>query len=151
MEKFKWSLLNPLQLGKYAEYYAKMEFTLHGFDVFTAEVDNKGVDFIVKINHQYFEVQVKSSRNNNYIFFQKDKFILKQNLLATILLFQDFHEPDILVIPSLDWQSSNTLLVSRDYEGKKSKPEWGFSITNRNRDLLLKYQFDNVIECIKLF
>ncbi len=33
MEKYDWSRLNALQLGKYAEYYSKMEFTLFGFDV----------------------------------------------------------------------------------------------------------------------
>ena len=150
MENVKWSLLNSLQLGRYSEYFAKMEFTLNGFDVFTSEVDNKGVDFIVKLNNQYFEVQVKSARDNNYIFFPKDKFELKQNLLATIILFQDFHNPEIFLIPSLEWQSPNTLLVSRDYEGKKSKPEWGFSRTIKNRDLLLNYQFNRVIEQIKL-
>src|ERR1035437_10266764 len=89
MDKYTWSLLNHLQIGRYAEYYAKMEFTLHGFYVFTAEVDDKGIDFIAKINDQYFDVQVKSARNNNYIFFLKDKFVLRSNLLATIVLFQD--------------------------------------------------------------
>ena len=56
MEKYIWSSLNALQIGKYAEYYAKMEFTLYGFDVFTSEVDDKGIDFVAKINNQYFDV-----------------------------------------------------------------------------------------------
>ncbi len=47
MEKYIWSSLNALQIGKYAEYYAKMEFTLYGFDVFTSEVDDKGIDFFL--------------------------------------------------------------------------------------------------------
>lgn len=148
MEKYLWSSLNALQIGKYAEYYAKMEFTLYGFDVFTSEVDDKGIDFVAKINNQYFDVQVKSSRNNNYIFFHKDKFILRSNLLAAIVLFQDLKEPEILLVPSLDWKEPNSLLVSRDYEGKKSKPEWGFSITKNNRELLTRYQFGKVVKGI---
>ena len=32
MPKTNWSELSPLQLGRYAEYYAKMEFTSYGFD-----------------------------------------------------------------------------------------------------------------------
>jgi hypothetical protein len=123
-----------------------MEFTLHGFDVYTSEVDDNGIDFIVKMNNQYFDIQVKSARNNNYIFFMKDKFVLRRNLFAAIVLFEELHEPQILLIPSLDWQKPNSLLVSRDYEGKKSKPEWGFIITKRNRELLLHYQFDKVVE-----
>jgi len=35
-------------VGRYAEYYVKMEFTLHGFDVYSAaEVDDKGIDFVI--------------------------------------------------------------------------------------------------------
>lgn len=35
-DKHKWSRLNRLQLGKYAEYVVKMECILCGCDVFTA-------------------------------------------------------------------------------------------------------------------
>ena len=44
----KWFELTPLQLGRYAEYYSKMEFASYGFEVYTSEVDDHGVDFIVK-------------------------------------------------------------------------------------------------------
>jgi len=39
MKKFDWGQLKSLQLGRYAEYFAKMEFTLLGFDVYEPEVD----------------------------------------------------------------------------------------------------------------
>lgn len=48
MPNTNWNLLTPLQLGAYAEYYAKMEFASHGFDVYTSEVDDHGVDFVAK-------------------------------------------------------------------------------------------------------
>jgi len=146
--RYKWTRLNHLQLGRYAEYFAKMEFTLHGFDVFTAEVDDKGIDFVIRLDNQYFDIQVKSVRGNNYIFFTKEKFVLRKNLLATILLFEDSKEPLIYLIPSLEWQNPNGLLVNRDYLNKKSKPEWGISITQKNRNLLELYQFDKVIDKI---
>lgn len=38
-----WSELSSLQLGKYAEYLAKMEFMKHGFDVYSSEVDDKEI------------------------------------------------------------------------------------------------------------
>ena len=37
-----------MQLGKYAEYYSKMEFTSCGYDVNTSEIDGHGVDFVAK-------------------------------------------------------------------------------------------------------
>jgi hypothetical protein len=44
--------LNHMHLGRNAEYFVKMEFTRHGFDVYTAEVDDKGIDFIVRKDHR---------------------------------------------------------------------------------------------------
>ena len=48
MPNTSWSKLNHLQLGRYAEYYAKMEFASYGFEVYASEVDHHGVDFITK-------------------------------------------------------------------------------------------------------
>ena len=38
MPNLNWSKLTGLQLGRYAEYYAKMEFASYGFEVYTSEV-----------------------------------------------------------------------------------------------------------------
>ena len=63
MPNLNWSKLNHMQLGRYAEYYAKMEFTSYGYDVYTSEVDDHGVDFIAKNPTGHFwEVQVKAVR-----------------------------------------------------------------------------------------
>lgn len=61
MKKHSWSHLNKQQVGTYAEYFVKMEFALHGFQVFKPEVDDRGVDFIVRRDAgPWYEVQVKS-------------------------------------------------------------------------------------------
>lgn len=149
MEKYNWTLLNHLQLGKYAEYYAKMEFTLYGFCVYTSEVDDRGIDFIIKKDNQYFDIQVKSVRNNNYIFLQKEKFKIRENLIAAVILFNQLSPPELYLIPSIEWENPNGLLISRDYIDKKSKPEWGLSITKKNKILLEKYSFSKIIEQLK--
>ena len=46
MPSMKWSERTGLEIGRYAEYYAKMEFTSYGFEVFTSELADHGVDFI---------------------------------------------------------------------------------------------------------
>ncbi len=48
MPNMKWSELSSVQLGQYGEYYAKMEFTSYGYDVYTSEVDDHGVDFVAR-------------------------------------------------------------------------------------------------------
>jgi len=48
MRKYNWNRLSHLQISRYAEYFVKMEFTLFGFEVYTAEVDDRGVDFVIR-------------------------------------------------------------------------------------------------------
>lgn len=147
MNKYNWDRLNPLQLGRYAEYFAKMEFTLFGFDVYGAEVDNQGIDFVIrKGNDRYYDVQVKSCRRFNYIFFPKEKFSPRDNLLAIVVLFLDGEPPQLYLIPSTRWLTSDALFVSHDYPGKKSKPEWGLNLSRRNLPLLANFTFDQQIE-----
>jgi hypothetical protein len=51
------------ELGKYAECLAKMECVLCGCDVFTSEVDDHGIDFVIRTRQgNHYDVQVKSFR-----------------------------------------------------------------------------------------
>ena len=144
---FEWSKLNKLQVGKYAEYFVKMEFTKQGFDVYSSEVDDRGIDFVVrKEPASYYDIQVKSVRGLGYIFFPKNKFILRKNLLAAIVIFADNEAPNIYLIPSESWQTPDALLKSYDYKGKKSSPEWGLNLCKKNLALLSKFAFNNIIE-----
>ena len=157
MEKYDWGRLNRMQLGRYAEYLVKMEFTLYGFDVYTAEVDDKGIDFVVRkerrtgeaeVDYRYYNVQVKAVRGMNYVFFRKDKFVLRDNLLAAVGLFRDGELPSLYLIPATAWHLPNALFVGRDYEGLKSKPEWDINLSQRNLDLLKLYDFDRTVRQI---
>lgn len=48
MPDTNWSKLNKLQLGRYAEYYAKMEFASYGFEVYTSEKTGKNESIDLK-------------------------------------------------------------------------------------------------------
>ena len=86
-----WSRLSHLQLGRYAEYYAKMEFASYGYDVYTSEVDDHGVDFVARnpVDDRYYEIQVKAVRNLDYVYIRKDKMVLSPQRLGCLLLFED--------------------------------------------------------------
>jgi hypothetical protein len=148
-EKFDWEKLNHLQLGRYAEYFAKMEFTLLGFDVYEPEVDDKGIDFIIrKDENKFYEIQVKSIFKGNYTFMSKDKFILRTNLYLVLVLFNEGKSPELYLIPSNAWLQKDELLVNFDYIGKKSKPEWGINLSKKNLPKLSKYEFDKVAKTL---
>ena len=76
MPNTNWSELSHLQLGRYAEYYAKMEFASYGYDVYTSEVDDHGVDFVARNPNdgEYYEIQVKAVRNLDYFISEKIKW-----------------------------------------------------------------------------
>jgi hypothetical protein len=52
------------------------------------------------------------------------------------------------MIPSFVWKEKNALFVSRDYEGLKSKPEWGLNISKKNMALLETFRFEQVTESL---
>ncbi len=146
----KWSILTKLQLGRYAEYLVKIELTLHGLDVYTAEVDDKGIDFVVRKDGQnYFDIQVKSSRNLTYVFLQKSKFLPRENLFVALVLFTDGEMPALYLISSTAWRTPNAIFIDRDYEGLKSKPEYGINLSRRNLPLLATYSLENIVENMK--
>jgi hypothetical protein len=147
LEKYNWSRLNHLQLGKYAEYFVKMELTLYGFEVYTSEVDDRGIDFVARSPRgKLYEVQVKSVRGLNYIFFPKDKFRLHSNLIAAVVIFHSYKQPEHYLIRSTKWEEPDALLRSHDYIGKKSPPEWGLNISQKNLPLLERFRFDRIVK-----
>ncbi len=151
MPSTNWSKLNHLQLGRYAEYYAKMEFASYGLEVYTSEVDDHGVDFIVKLpkENTFYEVQVKSVRDYGYVFVAKSKMPeLTDNRLVCYMHFVDGKLPDVFVIPATAWLNPNAVLADRKYDkpGQKSAPEWGINISKKNYDLLTEYKAENWLQ-----
>jgi hypothetical protein len=147
MKRYSWGQLNPRQLGRFAEYFVKMEFAMQGFDIYTPEVDDKGIDFIVKKeSDRYWEVQVKSVHRSNYIFFPKSKFKPERNnLFAAVVVFTSSEPPSLYLLSAALWRTPNSLLVDRKYVGKKSAPEWGLQLSKKNESLLSEYAFDKVV------
>lgn len=149
MANTKWSILNRIQLEEYAEYYAKMEFASYGLDVYASEVDDHGVDFIVKDKKKVFnEIQVKSLRDKGYTFMQQEKFDLSsKNLYLVLLIFEEDKLPNIYLVPTSAWNNQNNMFVIRNYDqGQKSKPEYGVNITNSNKQILENYRFDIMVK-----
>jgi len=147
MPNLNWSKLSSLQLGRYAEYYAKMEFSSYGLEVYTSEVDDHGIDFIVKTKlGNYLEIQVKSARHTNYVFMQKNKWnIESKNTYLVLLIFADSKLPDVYLIPATAWKMPNALLCNKDYVGLKSKPEYGINLSKKNEFLLQSFRMEATI------
>jgi len=146
MQRYQWSRLNGQQVGAYTEYFVKMELTMFGFQVYSTEVDDRGIDFVARHERgPFLQIQVKSLRSMGYVFMQKSKFEPAEHLhLALGLLFEN-QSPQLYLIPSLVWQSPDGVFVERNYEGMKSSPEWGLNISQRNMPALAPYAFETSV------
>ena len=142
MPKMNWFDLSAMQLGKYAEYYAKMEFASYGFDVYTSEVDDHGVDFVAKAPKEkvFYEVQVKSVRDYKYTYISKGKMpeLSDDRLVCYIHFIENNQLPDVFVIPASAWKTPNAVLVEYGKEDD-GKGEWGINISRKNYAILNEY------------
>lgn len=136
-----------MHLGRYAEYLVKMECARAGLDVYSSEVDDRGIDFVIRRDvDRYYDIQVKSVRRLSYVFLRKSTFAIRPRLYCALVLLADGLAPDLYLIPATAWATPNALFISRDYgEGKKSPPEWGISLSAKNLPLLEPYRFESVI------
>ena len=144
-----WADLNHLQTGRYGEYFAKMSFVRAGFDVFSSEVDDKGIDFVLRIDGdppRYYDVQVKTVRSRNtYVFMRKEKFRLAPNLLLALVILEADSEPEMYLIPASAWRVARPPFADRDYDGLKSAPEYGLTVSPSAMAVLEPFQFAGTI------
>lgn len=149
MPRHQWKSLNKQQVGAYAEYFVKMELTMHGFQVYSTEVDDRGIDFVARRDAgPFIEVQVKSLRGMGYVYMQKSKFPLRQGTFLALALFADGSEPELFLIPSTIWLTPTGTFVDRNYEGEgmTSKPEWGVNVSKKNMPELAPYTFERILD-----
>jgi hypothetical protein len=140
----EWSKLNHLQSGRYAEYFVKIQFVLLGYEVYSSEVDDRGIAFVLRRDPGlYWDVQVKSIRKTGYVFVTKDKFSIRPNLLMALVVFNDAQEPDLYLIPAMAWLHPNGVPVDRD---SYSKPEYGINLSLRGIAPLAQYRLGAIAD-----
>ena len=151
MPRSNWSALKKQQVGAYFEYFVKMEFTRYGFEVYTPEVDDRGIDFVARREGGAFvEVQVKALRDYGYAFLRKAHFTPRHGLYVAVGLLIDEHEPGAYLVPSTVWCEPNHVFVDREYDkpGQKSKPEWGLNVSRKNMGTIEPYAFSLMLETV---
>ncbi len=147
MQRYRWSRLNKQQVGAYAEYFVKMELAMHEFQVYSPEVDDRGIDLVTRFySNPLIAIQVKSVRDFGYVFMAKSKFTLSDELYLALVLLFEMEPPELFLIPSRTWEKPNACFVSRDYgDDKTSPPEWGVNLSKKNIHLLQPFAFEKTI------
>lgn len=82
--------------------------TFAGFDIYTTDVDDKGIDFIIRTdNEKHIDVQVKTIRQKTgYVFVSKEKWKneLRENLYLALIILKNNEMPSVYFIPSKVWE-----------------------------------------------
>ena len=151
MYNLNWSRkeLTPQKLGTFCEYYAKMTLASYGLSLYTAVVDDHGIDFVVEMGNAFLKIQVKSVRcGTGYVFMRKEHFDADDPLLYLLLvMLYDGEHPKLYLIPASAWkQQGDRMFVCREYEGKKSQPEYGINLSAKNLDRLKPYTLETVLD-----
>lgn len=143
----EWSNLNTAELGKYSKVYIKEKFKEMGFNIIECVNASQNIDFYIKNDDKTYKFKVKSLRkpNTSYAFIPKDRFDVndKSLFMVLVMFYKDY--ASIFIIPAQDWLNENRLLRNREYKGKKSKPEWGLNVSEKNMDLLDDYKLQNML------
>ena len=77
---------------------------------------------------------------------REEHFDIEDNsLYLFLMLLTDGDHPEIYIIPTSAWKQESKTFVYRDYEGKKSKPEYGVNVSRKNKTELEKYRLENML------
>lgn len=142
--RYQWSLLNKQQKGSFGEHFAKMEFAMFGFLVYSSEVDDRGIDFVARTNGgSYHDVQVKTITGFNYTFIKESKF--SEKLLVSLIVLNEGQPPQSFLFRGSDWASDASGLLARHYYPNANEPEYGIHCTVRRQAQLETYRFETVV------
>ena len=139
--------LTAQKVGTFCEYYAKMALISYGVNIYTAEIDDHGIDFIAESGNGFLKFQVKGTReSSHYVFMRKEYFDIEDDaMFLFLLLLVDGEHPDMYIIPASAWRQESSVFVSHDYVGKQSQPEYGVNISKKNMPELGKYRLENML------
>lgn len=152
MPRMDWAALTKMSLGTFGEYFAKMELTSYGLDVYTSEVDDKGIDFVCLKGKRLFKIQVKSVRKSECgsgtLNLQKNCFdIFDDDLYLLLLLFRQDRLPEPYLIPASAWRQKTELFryYPHDTPGQTSLPEYALNLSKKSAGLLKEFRLDRIL------
>lgn len=149
---YKWSALGRLQRGRFGEHFAKMEFAMHGFEIYTADVDDRGIDFVARRDGgEFLEIQVKTVSDYNLQFVNESKFKRTDRFVVCLVRLQEGTAPQVYAFRGTDWPNQegridNGLLGYNRYEGKSSNAAYEIHLAKSRDELLQDYSLTALID-----
>ena len=146
--RYAWSRLNRQQKGTYGEYVAKMEFVMYGYLVFSAEIDDRGVNFVVRNEAgSHFDIQVKTITGWNYTYIYESKF--SEDLWICPVVLTEGNQPTLYIFSGRDWNPDESGLLQRHHYRKSKEAEYGIHATKTRAPAMERFAFDRSVERLR--
>lgn len=123
-----------------------------------AVLDKEEIPFIEKEN-SFYAINIASiiyllkcrTYDKNYTFVAKTEIPdLSSNIMIALVEWINDKPSNLYFIPMSEWRNPDlTILKDRNYEGLKSKPEWGIDINQTNKHELNQFLANKIIKSIK--
>lgn len=151
MFRLDWSRkeLSPQHLGSFGEHYAKLTLLSYGMSIYTPEVDDHGIDFVAETKNGFLKFQIKTvQQTTKYVRMRKKYFnIADKTLFLFLTILKENTLPLSYIIPTAAWEKDTTgMFVYREYKDKKSEPEYGINLSDKNIPLLDSYSVEKRID-----
>jgi hypothetical protein len=85
------------------------------------------------------EVFVSTQRIGGYAFWTKRRLEVAPDRFAAVALLTEAEQPDVYLVPSVEFTSATPPLKNRDNIGKRSEPEYGISLARASLPALARY------------
>ena len=122
---------------------------MYGLLVFSAEVDDRGIDFVARRNDgMHFDVQVKTITERNYTYISQSKF--SEKLIVCLVVLSENSPPDLYLFLGSDWGNDRTGLLSHKKFPSQKEAEYGINITMKRLPLLQNFLFDKRVSALLL-
>lgn len=137
--EYKLEHFNTLQKGAFGEAFARMAFALKGIKVYTAEYDDRGVDFVLKTPRGvFYEAQVKTTGKSVNPFIYASKFRMEETFLFVAVRLTEGMEPELYVARATEWKEPNGC-INFNSGGGNAGPYYEMSFAKKHQSSLDEY------------
>jgi hypothetical protein len=134
----EWSRLSKVEIRQFGLRVTRERLETRGF-VVDSDPDARSNVAFVRHGDRSAELHVQTRRDLRYPFWGKSSFRPRDGLYACLVRLPEGSEVEIFIIPSRAWLRPDGVLVSRDYAGKFSQPEWGINLSQRTLPVLDRF------------
>ena len=121
---------------------------MYGYLVFSAEIDDRGVDFVVRNDAgRHFDVQVKTVTDRNYTYITESKF--SESLWICLVVLTEGDHPTLYLFSGRDWNSDTSNLLQRHHFPKSKEAEYGIHIAKKRVLVMKRFAFDQSVERLR--